>query len=221
MKRIIIIGGMGPQASLELHGRIIQRAIANGACDGADFPLIIHLSLPIDDFISDNTKLDKALKLISDSLSQLKPRQDDTVAIACNTAHLLIDRIEQLTGANIVSLINVTVHHIVTEKIQQVHIAATPTTLRTKLYEKPLMEFGINVTKPKRKELKEIERLIRETIAGHEPTFDRDLFASDAALLLGCTELSCVGSNAENVIDPLNILVNAIIAKAPQKSFEQ
>ena len=45
-QRIIIIGGMGPQASLELHQRIIRRASANGARDGTDFPHIVHLSLP-------------------------------------------------------------------------------------------------------------------------------------------------------------------------------
>ena len=37
-QRIIIIGGMGPQASLELHRRMIQQALADGAKDGTDFP---------------------------------------------------------------------------------------------------------------------------------------------------------------------------------------
>ena len=46
-QRIIIIGGMGPQASLELHRRMIQQALADGAKDGTDFPHIVHLSLPV------------------------------------------------------------------------------------------------------------------------------------------------------------------------------
>jgi aspartate/glutamate racemase len=46
MERIIIIGGMGPQASIELHNRIITRAAANGARKGSDFPYVVHLSLP-------------------------------------------------------------------------------------------------------------------------------------------------------------------------------
>lgn len=51
-QRIIIIGGMGPQASLELHRRMIQQALADGAKDGTDFPHIVHLSLPVPDFIA-------------------------------------------------------------------------------------------------------------------------------------------------------------------------
>ena len=54
-QRIIIIGGMGPQASLELHRRIIRRASANGARDGTDFPYIVHLSLPVPDFITNES----------------------------------------------------------------------------------------------------------------------------------------------------------------------
>lgn len=72
MKNIItIIGGMGPQASLDLHRRLLERAIVLGAKSGGEFPEIRHLSLPIDDFISDETKTSAALGLISSSLERL------------------------------------------------------------------------------------------------------------------------------------------------------
>lgn len=70
MKRIIIIGGMGPQASLELHRRIIQRAVDNGAVNGSDFPHIVHFSLPVDDFIADARKTKIAQNLIITSLKE-------------------------------------------------------------------------------------------------------------------------------------------------------
>lgn len=69
--RITIIGGMGPQASLDLHRRLLDRAILLGAQSGGEFPEIRHLSLPIDDFISDGTKTSAALELISGSLERL------------------------------------------------------------------------------------------------------------------------------------------------------
>ncbi len=67
-KNILIIGGMGPQASLLLHERILDKAAQLGAVNGADFPAITHLSLPIDDFISDQTKAPKALRMIKERL---------------------------------------------------------------------------------------------------------------------------------------------------------
>lgn len=69
--RITIIGGMGPQASLDLHRRLLERAILLGATSGGEFPEIRHLSLPIDDFISDQSKTSAALELISRSLERL------------------------------------------------------------------------------------------------------------------------------------------------------
>ncbi len=70
-QRILIIGGMGPQASILLHKRIIDAACINGAKNGADFPHITHLSIPVDDFISDQTKLREAVGLIKSSLEYL------------------------------------------------------------------------------------------------------------------------------------------------------
>lgn len=72
-KRIIIIGGMGPQASVELHRRIIAEAARRGAKGGADFPEIVHLSLPIDDFISDKRKTVQALRQIRGALECFYP----------------------------------------------------------------------------------------------------------------------------------------------------
>ena len=77
--RLIIIGGMGPQASLLLHKRIIDGAIERGALEGADFPEIVHVSLPVDDFISDVSKTNAAFQLIQSTLERLyywRSRQD-------------------------------------------------------------------------------------------------------------------------------------------------
>ena len=70
MKKILIIGGMGPQASLELHDRIITAAAKQGATDGDEFPEILHASLPITDFISSD-KFDMAASMINEMTSRL------------------------------------------------------------------------------------------------------------------------------------------------------
>ena len=66
---------MGPQASVELHHRIIRRASELGARNGNDFPEIAHISLPIDDFIADKSKTKQALVLIQSALERLYPWQ--------------------------------------------------------------------------------------------------------------------------------------------------
>lgn len=70
-KNIVIVGGMGPQASIELHRQVIARAAKLGAHGGADFPAITHLSLPIEDFISDPTKTTPALGALTSALERV------------------------------------------------------------------------------------------------------------------------------------------------------
>lgn len=70
--KIVIIGGMGPQASLALHQRIIQLATQAGASDGEQYPEILHLSLPVPDFISDTSRTQAALDMITHSLAGVR-----------------------------------------------------------------------------------------------------------------------------------------------------
>lgn len=69
-QHIIIIGGMGPQASHELHGRLIAAASDRGAREGDDYPQITHISLPIADFIS-NRDAGQAAETINRNVRRL------------------------------------------------------------------------------------------------------------------------------------------------------
>lgn len=71
MKNILIIGGMGPQASLLTHKRIIDKAVELGAEHGKDFPDITHLSVAVDDFISDTATMAAAVAKLRVSLGYL------------------------------------------------------------------------------------------------------------------------------------------------------
>lgn len=68
MKSILIIGGMGPQASLTLHQMIVDRAVKDGARHGEEFPSITHLSLPIPEFIESKDSIHAAVALIQERL---------------------------------------------------------------------------------------------------------------------------------------------------------
>ena len=70
MSRIVIIGGMGPQASLSLHQRIIDAAVLHGATNNEDFPEITHVSIPVADFIADETNKTFAASQILSALER-------------------------------------------------------------------------------------------------------------------------------------------------------
>lgn len=64
MKKILIIGGMGPQAGITLHKKIIRKATELGASNGDDFPSIFHVSVPVPEFIDSTETKQAALEVI-------------------------------------------------------------------------------------------------------------------------------------------------------------
>ncbi len=67
-RKILIIGGMGPQASLYLHKLILDEAVKYGAKQADDFPEILHCSIPFPDFITEPGKRHEALAVLKESL---------------------------------------------------------------------------------------------------------------------------------------------------------
>ena len=226
-QRMIIIGGMGPQASLELHRRIIRRASANGARDGTDFPYIVHLSLPVPDFIANESRRSEALEIIINELKNIGASMNDVIIIACNTAHLLQPDIEQRLNIRITSMVDTAIDY-VSRHYKTIRLLASPTTIRTGLYGKPLKAAGVTVLTPD----KALEVIIRAVISGQaipQSALDKipiitqseqanavnyiNNYPSSPLVLLGCTELSCAFAKKPNTIDPMNILINHLAAR--------
>jgi len=230
-QRIIIIGGMGPQASLELHQRIIRQALADGAKDGTDFPHIVHLSLPVPDFIANESRRSEALEIIINELKSISVSMDDVIIIACNTAHLLQPDIEQRLNIRITSMVDTAIDY-VSRHYKTIRLLTSPTTIRTGLYDKPLKAAGVTVLTPDEDEEQALEVIIRAVIS--EQTIPQSALdkipitiqseqvnaanyinncPSSPPVLLGCTELSCAFAEKPNTIDPMNILLRYLTTK--------
>ena len=215
---------MGPQASLELHQRIIRRASANGARDGTDFPYIVHLSLPVPDFIANESRRSEALEIIINELKNIDASMDDVIIIACNTAHLLQPAIERQLNIRITSMVDAAIDY-VSRHHKTIQLLASPTTIRTGLYDKPLKAAGVTVLTPDKDEEQALEVIIRAVISGQtisQSALDKIpiIIQSEQAnatnhppVLLGCTELSCAFAKKPNTIDPMNILINHLSAQ--------
>lgn len=214
-KHILIIGGMGPQASLYAHKRLIEEyQKAKVRADNSIYPRITHLSINVEDFISDPSKKDSALRYIVKCLRDIDMRSVDTGFIACNTAHLLFDKIQESANGKLISMVDAAKDDIAPNQV--VGILATPLTINTNLYNLK------NVIKPDDKDLDSIESIIREVIASgpnlelaNRLKTEADKLAARGAdkIILGCSELSILGSllTVTNVIDPVGIVIKKIM----------
>jgi aspartate racemase len=213
---MIIIGGMGPQASAQLHTLLVENVGTNKSPD--EFPLILHVSIPTADFIASPKAADKAAQMIQEVCANLPMATATTVGLACNTAHLLLDRLTTIPKEHFVSMIDVS--DIERAGHKKVGLLASPFTIKSKLYKNALEQRGITVIEPSTADSKVLNAVIHDVIGNQDVIGLRPKLTNIAAklqangadcLLLGCTELPLVGVQTTlPTIDSLSSLASAM-----------
>lgn len=201
-KAIGILGGMGPEASGYLYRLLIEKAISDfGAVNNDDFPEIILHSIPVPDFISSDEQKEKALEMLKERVALLNKTNIGCLAIACNTAHVLLPDLQQVSKVPFISMIAAVSDGVKADGIKTVGILGTPSTLRSKLYQRALSKEGIEAIIPAEKDFLIMEKAIRDVIKGKITKADARALATLAhklkargaqGIILGCTELPLV-----------------------------
>lgn len=219
---LVILGGMGPQASLQLHRLLLEGSMKFHDCKPDDFPFILHASMQIPDFVSSPDNCPEVVRLINDVCSASHLDSSSAVGIACNTAHMLLEQLE-IPPSKFVSMIDEAVKCVVDSGSKHIGLLASPNTILSKLYEGPLTEAGLNVITPNAEELDKLGEVIRGVISGDSPELFAgmlqaiaDRMTDDGAdcILLGCTELPLVGVQCSvQVVDSLSALSGAMLRR--------
>jgi aspartate racemase len=222
-KPIIILGGMGPEASARMLQLMVDMAAEKFSAGRTNqFPEIIVDSIPVPDFISDFKNVPVAKKMLRSRISLLNFHNPASFALACNTAHLLLGELQKASKAPFVSMIDAAVEEIAACKLEKVGILATPVTLKTRLFQDALLKKGISCITPGAKNRKLLQKVIRKVIAGKCTSRDTQVVSQIAALmvkngargiLLGCTELPLIFPKnfPVKVFDSLEILSEALL----------
>lgn len=201
-KSIAILGGMGPEASYYMYNSLINLAVSKfGAKNNDDFPEIILYSIPVPDFISSDKDRKKALEMLKKRVKQVNKLDISCLAIACNTAHVLLPDLRKVSKVPFVSMVEEVAKKIISQKYKTIGIMGTPSTLKYKLYQKPLLEAEVKVIILTETQIKILESVIRNVIAGKILKFDSQKLIKIAnslkkqgaeGIILGCTELPLV-----------------------------
>lgn len=225
-KQIIgIIGGMGPEASNYLYKTLIDLSIKYfGAKNNDDFPEILLDSIPISDFIADDSKKKEALKILKDRVVFLNKAKPSYLAIACNTVHILLDELQKKSKAPFISIIEEVANSVHKSDLRKIGILGTPLTIKSRLYHKALYRFEIEVIEPTKSELKILEKIIRNVITDSSSNKDKTslVYMANAlrdrgaeGIILGCTELPLIFPKKQSfpVFNSLEILAMVLLQK--------
>lgn len=224
-KAICILGGMGPRASAEMLRVLVDMASTEfGAKNGDDFPEILLDSIPVPDFISDKKRMPKALEILKKRVIRLSGFGVSNFGIACNTAHILLDDLRCLSSIPFISMIDVVSDEVSQRNVPKVGLLATPSTIRTRLYQKSLSKFGVGVVIPSAEQMVVLVQVIQRIISGIVLQSDSKKLEQIArsmelkgaeGIVLGCTELPLVFPKTFSiyVFDSVEILARALLIK--------
>jgi aspartate racemase len=214
-----IIGGMGPEATVDLMRRVIAKTPASDDQDHVH--LIVESNPKIPSRIAhliDGTGTDPTPELIRIAVN-LQRAGADALAIPCNTAHAYAHSIRRAVSIPLIDMVELTVDQIAaSRRVARVGLLASSAVLATELYAKAFANHGIAVIHPERQD--EVMVLIKAVKRGNtgsdvQAALGRlalDLAGRADALLIGCSELSVIsGGITAPFIDSLDVQAQAIV----------
>ena len=227
-KIVGIIGGMGPEATVDLMARIIK---ATPARDDVD-----HLRMLVDN----NPKVPSRIKALidGDGESPLPCLQEmarrlaawgaDFLAMPCNTAHYYHRDIQACVAIPLLDMIDAAAREVAgrVPNLKTVGLLASTAVLNLRLYEKRFAESGVALVPPADNFQKGVMQAIQriktssygsEVVGAVQAAADHLAGIGAEALLVACTELSIIVREiraAVKVFDSAQILAEAVVKEA-------
>jgi aspartate racemase len=202
MKRLGILGGVGPQATSFIFERIIESAQnEHGAVNNSDYPDLRIATIPVPDFISEESNIEPAKQMLIEAAKSLEASGCEALVIASNTVHILLDDLKHEVSTPFISMVELVSERCKELGLKKVALLGTPILLKSGLYDEQLHRRGIELIKPDTAQVRVCDNVIRSVIAGSKDVADRkeyievlsSMFERGAdAIILGCTELPLV-----------------------------
>jgi aspartate racemase len=225
MHRIVgIIGGMGPEATVDLMRRVVAKTPAEDDQDHVH--LIVESNPKIPSRIAhliEGTGADPTPELIRIA-ANLQRAGADALAIPCNTAHAYAHSIRRAVSIPLLDMVDLTVDQIAqSRRAARVGILASSAVHTTELYAKAFAAHGIDTVLPARQD--EVMALIKavkrgDTGAEVQARLGRaalEMKSQADVLLIACSELSVISSGITvPFVDSLDVLAQAIVAFATE-----
>lgn len=224
MRRIGILGGMGPEATILMQQRLLQAVPAED--DSDHIPLLIDMNPQVPSRIAhliEGTGGDPA-PVLADMARRLETGGAEALAMPCNTAHSYAASIEAAVDIPLLNMVTLSADR---AGAGRVGILASPATRITGVFDKALEKVGATpIWLRNDVPLLHAIRVIKANGATVEArnilrAASEELLAMGAETqLVGCSEFSLIAEAASaeaQVIDTLDVLVDAVVAFATAK----
>lgn len=200
MKKLGVLGGLGPMASAYFLQLVIQMSEAQ--TDQEHIEVILHSKPQIPDrtrYILGQSS-DNPVPQMVQAGKGLAAQGAELLAIPCITAHYFQEQLEAQIGVPILNAIEETAFYLKQAGIVRVGLLATDGTLSSRLFQRCLAQHGISCITPQDEDQRAVMHLIYDNVKAGKPVefplfeaVSERLFAQEAqVILLACTELSLI-----------------------------
>lgn len=213
---------MGPMATSYLFELIIK--MTKASCDAEHVEVIIY-NCPA---VPDRTKYilgesnESPLPKMMEMAHRLESQQVECIAIPCMTAHYFHEELSKVE-VPIIHGIRKTAQVLYDAGVKKVGIMATDGTIKSKIFQREIEEFGMEAILPDEANQRMIMKMIYEDVKAGKMTdiaefmqvkehFIKERGAQ--AVVLGCTELSLIKKAynlGDGVIDSLEVLAKEAV----------
>lgn len=201
MKRMGIIGGLGPEATLYYYRVIIDLCYENKDLEG-NYPEIIIYSLNLEECRHSMEKgnwPELSTKLV-EACQSLSRAGAEFGLIAANTPHMVFDRVREKSPIPLLSIVEETSEEVVRHGLRKVGLIGTLITMQSHFYKDVFRRRNISIAVPGEDEQTYIYEKIRSELGvgimlaetrGRFLQIAQRMKEEDAiqGLILGCTEI--------------------------------
>lgn len=203
MKKVGLVGGIGPASTLDYYQGIIDGYRARAG--GEHYPRILIDSLNLTEMydLAEAKRWSPFTDRLVDSLRCLAAGGAEFAAMAANTAHIVFDEVRRQSPIPVLSIVEETCKHAQAKGCRRVAVFGTAFTMSSGLYTAAFARYGMEACVPAEAEQQTIHGIIfphlQEGIVLPEEKntmlrIARRMIADPQvdALILGCTELPLI-----------------------------
>ena len=225
IKKIGIIGGIGPASTVEYYNGIIKgyRKLTNDE----NYPQIFINSVNMTEMMNYlvNNDREGLIDFLISAIDKLRIIGADYIAIASNTPHLVIDNLIEKSATPIISIVEETCKYAKSKELKRVLLTGTLFTMKNNFYEKALEKYDIECIVPDDNEKNIIHNIIFPNLENGIILEKDKRVLTDMCnkiiseknidgIILGCTELPLILNENDFtvcVLDTVKVHIKSIL----------
>lgn len=148
MKRIGLIGGIGPESTIEYYRLLIKGY--QESLQTTHYPEILLQTVDMTEMLTYafGGELDKLVDFLKGKIARLEKAGVDYVALTSNTPHLVFDELQAEVAVKLISIVEETSKQMVNSATKKVGLLGTKSTMTKGFYQRVAAHHGIEIVIP-------------------------------------------------------------------------